>query len=183
MQGARSCGRPSGSRESGPAASFRRADTGCRVARSLLSFVGPFRVRSIRKPRANAGSRNGPTKLKTLRARAHPLSARSRPLHLHPPHDRSSTPARLSSGRARPGVGTNGSCTVGGQVMLIASSTVGGQVMVENPTRTQGPVLVPATSRLVGAFEHLPARACVSGRPGLALWRRQIDFRRVWGGD
>jgi hypothetical protein len=118
-----------------------------------------------------------------LRARAHPLSARSRPLHLHPPHDRSSTPARLSSGRARPGVGTNGSCTVGGQVMLIASSTVGGQVMVENPTRTQGPVLVPATSRLVGAFEHLPARACVSGRPGLALWRRQIDFRRVWGGD
>ena len=74
------------------------------------------------------GSRNCKANLKTLRARAHPLSARSRPLHLHPPHDRSSTPARLSSGRARPGVGTNGSCTVGGQVMLIASSTVGAQV-------------------------------------------------------
>ena len=83
------------------------------------------------------GSRNFQTKLKTLRARAHPLSARSRPLHLHPPHDRSSTPARLSSGRARPGVGTNGSCTISASKKLIASSTVGGQVRIDFDSRPE----------------------------------------------
>ena len=99
------------------------------------------------------------------RGRAQNSSSRSRRLFSYPPHDRSSTPARLSSGRARPGVGTNGSCTISASKKLIASSTVGAQVMCGIRTGPSiDPVIIFARSSPHSRHLRRPSRHVAPSR-------------------
>ena len=121
------------------------------------------RVPSVpRAPQAHSAARG--RRVRELRL-SPALTLRSRRLFSDPPYARRSTPVRLSSGRARPSVGTNGSCTISASKKLIASSTVGGQVMCGIRTGPSiDPVIIFARSTPHSRHLRRPSRHVAPSR-------------------